>query len=112
MTSFADTNKAALWNSRFMFVFGSIQSDNSAVAASFVFTCSHVPILCLCSTSYIFCLSFFLSFAADWPNKPHSIPGRKHFTENLLLEAISVLALWGWIAFMAHLPRTERHFDL
>lgn len=50
MTSFADTSKAALWNSKFMFVFGSIQSDNSAVAASFVFTCSHVPILRLCST--------------------------------------------------------------
>jgi hypothetical protein len=95
MTSFADANKAALRNGRVMFLFGAIQSDNSAVAASFVFTCSHVPILHLCSTSYILYPSFFHSFTADWPNKPCSIPGRKHFTENSLSGAISVLELSG-----------------
>jgi DMSO/TMAO reductase YedYZ heme-binding membrane subunit len=39
---------------------GSIQSDNSAMAFSFVFTFSHVPIFHLCSNSYIFLSVLFL----------------------------------------------------
>jgi len=76
-----------------IFVFGTIQSDNSAVAASFVFTCSHVPILHLSPTSYIFHPSFLHSFTPDWLNKLRGIPGRKHFAQNLLTGAVSVLAM-------------------
>jgi hypothetical protein len=119
MTSFAGATKAALRNLKVVFVFGTIQSDNSAMAASFVFTCSHVPILHLCSTSCIFYPSFFHSFTADWTNKPCSIPGRKRLTENSLAGAISVLEMSRWITGICNCPtgsashpHTERRFDL